>query len=96
MELANNNVGAIAAQHVGLGCRGHLTRLVRVAKDELTGLEWALHMIGTGNRAALNGRLTDPVLEAEGLASRRQNAGILAIDHLDALDGRVCLLNPLE
>ena len=96
VELAKNDVGAIAAQYVWLRCACQFARLVRITKYDLPGLEWALQTIAAADWAPVDSWLTDSVFESERLVSIWQDAGILAVDHGDARDRWVCLFNPLE
>ena len=70
MQLAEDHVGAVAAQHLGLRHRGHVAGLVLVAQDELAGLERRLVRVGAEDAGALDGRVADAVLEAEHVRGR--------------------------
>ena len=84
VQLAEHDVGAVAAEHLGRRHRRQLAGLVRVAEDDLAGLERPLLRVRWRPAAALDRRLADPVLEAEGRAPGRELVAVLAPDHLDA------------
>src|SRR5215216_7688813 len=64
--------------------RRQLARLVGVSEDDLARLEAALLRVGGGPAAALDRRLADPVLEAEGCPPGRKLVAVLPPDQLDA------------
>ena len=49
VQLAEDRVGAVAAQHLGLRDWGDVVELILVPQDELTGLERRFVRIGAGN-----------------------------------------------
>src|SRR5918998_937071 len=73
-----------AAEHLRGRHRRKLSRLVPVAEDDLTRLERSFLGIRGGSPAALDRRLTDPVLEAERGPPAFELVAVLAPDHLDA------------
>ena len=84
VQLAEDDVGAVAAEHLGGRHRRQLSRLVRVAEDDLAGLDRPLLRVGGRNPASFDRGLANAVLEAEGGASGRELVAVLAPDHLDA------------
>ena len=84
VQLAEDHVGAVAAQHLGLRHRRQVAGLVHVAQDELAGLERRLVRVVAGNAAAFNRRLAHAILEAEWLALVRQRVDVLSPDRHDA------------
>ena len=84
VQLAEDDVGAVAAEHLRGRHRRQLARLVRVAEDDLAGLERPLLRVRRRDAAAFDRRLADAVLEAEGGAPGRELVAVLAPDHLDA------------
>ena len=84
LELAEDDVAAVATEHLGLGHRWQPAALVRVAQDELARFERFLARIGARVAAALDGRVADAVLESERGSLGRQHVGVLAPDRLDA------------
>ena len=57
VELAEDCVGAVAAQHIGLRYWGYVMDLVLVPQDELAGLERHFVRIGAGNASTLDCRM---------------------------------------
>ena len=84
VQLPEDDVRAVAAEHLRGRHRRQLARLVRVAEDDLARLERPLLRIRGGPAAPLDRRLADPVLEAEGRPPARELVAVLAPDHLDA------------
>ena len=95
VQLAEHDVGAVAAEHLGCRHRRQLARLVGVAEDDLAGLDRPLLRVGWRNPAAFDRRLTDAVLETERGASGRELVAVLTPDHLDARQLLVRLPRPL-
>src|SRR5918997_1282078 len=96
VQLAEDDVGAVPAEHLRGRHRRKLSRLVLVTEDDLTRLERPFLGIRGGSPASLDRRLTDPVLEAERGPPAFELVAVLAPDHLDAgkLSMRAaCLLN---
>src|SRR5918995_3165192 len=85
MQLPEHDVGAVSTENLRGWHRRRLTRLVRVAEDDLTGLERLLLRVRGGHVASFDGRLADPVLEAEGGAPGGELVAILIPDDLHAL-----------
>ena len=83
VQLAEDDVGAVPAEHVRARHRRQAPGLVRVAEDDLARLERRLAGVRAGDAAALDGGLSDPVLEAEGGPSCGQLVAVLTPDHLD-------------
>ena len=96
VELAEHDVGAVAAEHLRGRHRRQAARLVGVAEDELARLDRPLPRVRAGDSAALHRRLADPVLEAEGGAPRRQLVAVLAPDHLHPGQVLVGAAGPLD
>src|SRR3954447_8966209 len=85
VQLAEHDVGAVAAEHVRGGHRRQLARLIRIAEDHLSRLEWSLLGVRARSATAFDGRLTDAVLEAEGGSPAGELVAVLPPDELDAL-----------
>ena len=84
VQLAEDRVGAVAAQHLRLRDGGHGVGLVLVAQDELARLERLFVRVGAGNAAARDGRMADAVGEAERVAQVRRHVHVLLPDGHDA------------
>lgn len=76
VELAEDRVAAVASQHGRLGGLD-TADLVRVAEDELTGLQGYFQLVGPGYAAAFDGRMADPVAIAEVLGLGGQRIAVL-------------------
>jgi hypothetical protein len=96
VQLAEDHVGAVAAQHVGLRQPGQFVRLVPVAQDELACFEGRLPTVRAGQAAAFDGGMADAVLEAEGGAFARQRVDVLPPDRFDAGQQMVGGAGPLQ
>src|SRR5207247_1223077 len=83
VQLAKDDVGPVSTEHLGSRHGRQLARLVRVAEDDLAGLERLFTPVRGGNAAALDRRLADPVLEAEGGSPGRKLVAVLTPDQLD-------------
>jgi hypothetical protein len=83
MELAEDDVAAVAAEHLRLGRGGQVAVLVRVAQDEFAGLERVLVRVGGGDAAALDIGVADAVLEAERGPFVREYLGGLLPEHVE-------------
>ena len=95
VQLAEDDVGAVATQHLRRRHRRQLTGLVGVAQDDLAGLERPLARTRGGPPASLDRGLADAVLETEGGPSGGELVAVLAPDHLHPGElgvGPACLL----
>ena len=84
MQLSEDEVGAVPAEHLGGRHRRQASRLVWIAENELARLDRSSLRLRAFDSAPLHCRLADPVLEAEGGASGRELVAVLAPDQLDA------------
>ena len=84
VQLAEDCVGAVAAQHLGLRYGGDVVDLVLVPQDELAGLERHLIRIGAGNATTLDGRMGDAIRETEHVAQVSRGMYMLLPDGHDA------------
>ena len=85
VQLAEDDVGAVSAEHVRGRHRRQLAGLVGVAEDDLAGLERPLLRVRRRPAAAFDRGLADPVLEAERGPPGRELVAVLTPDHLDAV-----------
>ena len=72
MQFAQGDIGPIAAQHLGLRHWRQALPLIDIAQDKFAGLERRFLGIARRNTGPLDGRLTDPILEAKVFAPRGQ------------------------
>ena len=84
VQLAEDCIGAVAAQHLGLRYGGDVVGLVLVAQDELAGLERHFVRVGAGNAATLDGRMGDAIRETERVAQVSRDVHVLLPDGHDA------------
>src|SRR5262249_21068394 len=96
VELAEDDIRPIAAEHVGVRHRRKAARLVGVAEDELAGLEGLFARIRAGKVAPLDGGIADSIPEAELLPARCQRAAVLPPDCFDAAERLPDLLRARE
>lgn len=96
VQLAEDQVGAVAAQHLGLRHRGQLIHLVPVAQEELARFDGRLLGVGAGEAAALDRGVADAVSEAERGALSGQGVDVLAPDRFDAVQFAVGGASALE
>ena len=82
VQLAEDDVRAVAAQDLRRRHRRQLTGLVGVAQDDLAGLEGSLPGTRGGPPASFDRGLADAVLEAEGGPSGGELVAVLTPDHL--------------
>ena len=68
VQFAEDCVGAVAAQHLGLWYWRDVVDLVLVPQDELAGLERHFVRVGAGNAGTLDSRMGDAVRETEHVA----------------------------
>ena len=91
VQLAEDDVGAVATQHLRRRHRRQLAGLVGVAQDDLAGLERWLPGTRRGPAASLDRGLADAVLEAERGPSGGELVAVLTPDHLHSRQLGVCL-----
>ena len=84
VQLAEDCVGAVAAQHLGLRYGGEIVGLVLVPQNELARLERHLVRIGAGNASTLDGRMADAIRETEHVAQVSRGLYVLLPDGHDA------------
>ena len=68
VQLAEDCVGAVAAQHIGLRYWGDVMESRPRTPEELAGLERHFVRIGAGNASTLDGRMADAIRETEHVA----------------------------
>src|SRR5262249_11936390 len=83
MQLAKDNVRAVAAQDSGHGLLD-TAHLVRVTEHEIAGFERLLLGVTPGDAASLNGRMADAVPEPKRLCLGRQCVAVLTPDGFDS------------
>ena len=79
MQLPEGDVGSVPAENLG-SKRLDAADLVAIAEDEFTRFERLFVGIGSRDSTPLDGRVADPVAEAEGLLLRGQRVAVLAPD----------------
>ena len=94
MKLQEDDVGAVATEHLGLRHRRQPARFVGIAEDEFAGLDRRLLGVGARNAAAFDCGLTDPILEPEWVSARWKLVTVLTPDHTDARQFGIGLARP--
>ena len=84
VQLAEDDVGAVAAEHLRLRDGGHGVGLVLVPQHELARLERLFVRVGAGDAAARHGRMADAVGEPERVAQVRRHVHVQLPDGHDA------------
>ena len=84
VQLAEDCVGAVEPQHIGLRYWGDVVGLVLVPQDELASLERHFVRIGAGNAGTLDGRMADAIRETEHVAQVSCGLYVLLPDGHDA------------
>src|SRR5215207_311390 len=84
VQLAEDDVGAVPTEHLRSRHRRQAASLVRVAEQDLAGLERWLTRVRALNAASLDRWLADPVLESERGPSGRELVAVLAPNQLHA------------
>jgi hypothetical protein len=79
VQLAEDDVGAIAAQDLGLSPLD-AAHLVGIAQNEFPRLQGVFLGIGSRNAAPFDGRMADAIPESEGLRLGGQRVAVLAPD----------------
>ena len=77
VQLPEGDVGSVPAENLG-SKRLDAADLVGIAEDEFTRFERLFVGIGSRDSTPVDGRVADPVAEAEGLLLRGQRVAVLA------------------